>query len=119
MKHCHNKHHLIDLLFCKFCEIVDSILDLFGNHSCACNPEEKQVGELMVTGKDEIDISLKSHPTHVKVNFTNSCHVVPCNPDHDDDLEWEVILSDCGTQHTLHIEWNVSDIRDIAWSVCY
>lgn len=119
MKHCHHKHHLFGHLFCTFCEIVDSIVDLFGNNQCTCDVDKQQAGEIIVTGKDEMDIALDSHPKHVKVKFTNPCHTTPCDTDHSDDLAWEILTSDCGSQYTLHIEWEVSGARDITWKVCY
>lgn len=117
MKKCHNKHHLLDFLFCKFCELIS---DLFSDDKeCTCPIENQQAGELVVTGKDEITIALKCHPTHVKTKFSDECNIVPCDPDHEDHLEWEVTTSECGSQFSLHIEWDVSGVRTIAWTVCY
>lgn len=119
MKHCHKKHNLISFLYCKFLELVDAFFDLFGDADCTCEKSQKQTGEIMVTGQDEIDILLDSNPTHVKVNFTDDCYTAPCNPGQDDELTWDVVVSNCGSNFSLHIEWNVAGARDITWKVCY
>lgn len=116
MKHCNHKHHLLGYLFCKFCEFLEN---LFGSDQCACGADKQQTGELIVTGMDEIDISLDFHPNHVIVKFTKPCTTTPCDTDYSDELSWEILTSDCGTQFSLHIEWEVSGARDITWKVCY
>lgn len=131
MKQCHNKNHKEDSLYCIFCEILDSVLDVFGLDE-DCPKEVDQNGELMVTGEGEIDIELKSLPKRIKLHFKESCTLVPCNPNHFDELEWE-ITSDCNdgghehchkhhdhkAQFVLHVKWNVSDVKDITWKVSY
>ena len=140
MKTCHNKHHQEDSLYCTFCKIVDSVLHIFDLDSC-CNTDDAQNGELMVTAEGEILIPLKSNPAHIKIEFKDCQHNVPCNSNHFDELEWEVISHDghdCNGGHdkhdkhdkhehehdhepkfSLHIKWNVSDVRDVVWMVCY
>ena len=127
MKTCHNKHHQEDSLHCIFCEIVDSVLHFFDLDNC-CSADDTQNGELMVTADGEILIPLRSKPVHIRLEFKDCQHIVPCNPNHFDELEWEVISHDGhhgGHDHkhepkfSLHIKWNVSDVRDVVWIVCY
>ena len=133
-KYCHNKHHLIDQLYCNFCQILGSVLHFFdiegdGHHS----NDKNQSGELMVSGSSEITIPLKSHPDYIRVIFKEVCNIVPCNPHHHDHLEWEVISEDHHDHHqdhgahghkhelkySLHIKYEVSGVRDIIWVACY
>lgn len=118
MKNCHHKSNLFSFLYYKFCQFIDTIVHFFEDEDC-CSNDAAQSGELMVTGEDEISIPLTGHPIHIRVFFKGSCNTVPCNPVHSDDLAWEVIASHCHTEHVLHITWNVSDVRDVVWKVCY
>lgn len=79
-----------------------------------------QSGELIVTGKDEAKVALHGFPTKVKVSFKDDCDIIPCNPHHHDDLEWEV-------HHSVHhhggfvlvIRWHVTSVREIAWTAWF
>lgn len=79
-----------------------------------------QSGEFNVIGKDEVQVSLLGFPSKVKVEFTDHCMVIPCNPHHRDSLEWEVVR----THHhhggfTLIIKWEVTGVRDIKWTAWF
>lgn len=79
-----------------------------------------QSGELVVSGKDSLNIHLKGLPKKVSVHFVDDCDLVPCNPHHVDFLEYEVHVSH--THHhgfTLVINWHVSGVREIKWSAHY
>jgi hypothetical protein len=72
-----------------------------------------QSGELLVIGSDTYEVELKRHPTSVKVYFEDACEIVPCSPNHFDDLQWDV-----DTHHgvtTLTISWKVTGERKIIW----
>ena len=87
-------------------------------------------GELIVTGKDRIEIDLgEQHPKHISVKFGPDENVpVPCNPGSVDSLIWEVRNKhehhDHDSRHDHHhhrdqyiltICWTVSSIRTIFW----
>lgn len=78
-----------------------------------------QSGELFVTGEDEAIIALTTYPIKVKVDFKDECFVVPCNPHHYDELEWEVRHNATHTGHILVINWSVSGVREIAWTAWF
>jgi hypothetical protein len=77
-------------------------------------------GELLVIGSDSIAINLRntSHPDDVSVHFKDVCEVVPCDPGHEDDLQWWCSQGDDGYYY-LNIAWNVSGTREVAWTVCW
>jgi hypothetical protein len=79
-----------------------------------------QSGELIVTGKDKATIPLHKFPAEVKVRFKDHEVVVPCNPHHRDELEWEVHSSN---HHqggfVLVISWSVTNVREIVWHASY
>jgi len=80
-----------------------------------------QAGELIVTGKDQAIISLHGLPREVNCHFKHPIDHVPCNPHHEDSLEYE-IQSDHHHHHrefVLVIKWHVSGVREIAWHVHY
>ena len=84
-----------------------------------------QAGELIVTGKDKAIIPLHGLPLEVKVRFRNPLDHVPCNPQHEDCLEYEVQSSGHHHHHSHHcgfvlvIKWHVSGVREIVWRVHY
>lgn len=78
-----------------------------------------QAGELIVTGKDEARIPLHGYPRSVNCHFKEDEHHVPCNPHHEDWLEYEVHTSIHHGGFVLLIKWHVSGVREIAWHVHY
>lgn len=80
-----------------------------------------QSGELIVIGKDRVVIPLHGFPCAVKCRFTRDMCVIPCNPHHNDSLEYEVLASHYQNHKgfVLVIKWNVSGVRDIVWHVHY
>ena len=83
-----------------------------------------QSGQLIVTGNSEVAISLRGVPSKVIVNFEDDCVVLPCNPKHFDELQWEVLEGHehChhhGSDFELLIGWEVSGVREIKWTVYY
>jgi hypothetical protein len=88
-----------------------------------------QSGELLVTGKDSVDIELRDHPDEVEVKFIDDIVIVPCDHHHHDNLQWEVRrLHRTGRQVTKHhrkhfyvltITWQVTGVRKICWEACY
>lgn len=101
-----------------------------------------QAGELIVTGKDKAVIPLHGLPRKVNCHFKHGCDVVPCNPQHEDCLEYEIQSNHChhdddhddcdhghhndrGHHHHHHhdfvlvIKWHVSGVREIVWTVHY
>lgn len=78
-----------------------------------------QAGELIVIGRNKADITLQHRqPREVFVKFKNNHgHAVPCNPHQYDDLEWELHYKH--GHYVLVIKWEVSDSRDIVWTVRY
>lgn len=81
-----------------------------------------QSGELFVTGKDKAVILLKKHPDKVIVHFDKHEHIVPCNHHHHDELEWEVHVKHehpFKTKFVLVIKWNVTNVREVKWTVYY
>ena len=87
-----------------------------------------QSGELIVSGKDKVVISLHDFPSKVSVAFTDEPVLVPCSPKHADMLEWEIEKRSCKCKHgknkkhtcvDLVIKWNVNGVRDVKWEVYY
>ena len=81
-------------------------------------------GELVVSGADKVSIPLLAFPHKVEVEFKKKHHhPPPCDPHHHphhDELEWEVHRNYHGHHaYTLLIKWNVSDLREIFWTVYY
>lgn len=76
-----------------------------------------QSGELIVIGRDSVTVNLKGAPAEVEVYFEHDLEVVPCNPQHRDELEWEVLRS--GELFVLSIKWGVTGVRGIKWKVLY
>lgn len=75
---------------------------------------QMQSGELIVTGKDEVFITLHGTPINVNVYFKGDCDLTPCNPKDYDMLEWEMHFKH--HHYTLKIKWNVSGVRKILWT---
>jgi hypothetical protein len=92
-----------------------------------------QSGELVVTGKDKVEIDLgHRHPKSVIVKFSDDCVIVPCNPRHHDELRWDVKNRhhkhphDARHDHCKHrdeyiltIKWHVTGVRTIEWVAYY
>ncbi len=73
-----------------------------------------QSGELIVTGKDTVDIRLKHQPNETSVHFEDVCEAIPCDPRDFDFLEYE--LHYIHHHFVLRITWDVSRVRTIHWS---
>ena len=81
------------------------------------NQDDIMSGELLVVGKDTLQIELKRGvPDTVLVEFKGGPNPVPCNPQQDK-LEWEI--HDRHHGFVLVIKWNVSSARDIIWAVSF
>ena len=83
-------------------------------------------GEIEVSGSNQIEISLKERPRHVKVHFRDDNVSVPCNPITFDELEWCVrevekfeFFGHRRVHYFLDISWSVSETRAIIWHVQY
>jgi len=74
-------------------------------------------GELIVIGKDSVQIRLKRRPRHVVCRFKDERKIVPCDPNHSDSLEYYTFLKH--NQVFLEIKWDVSGSREILWEVRY
>jgi hypothetical protein len=82
-----------------------------------------QSGELVVTATGSLTIPLAGEPREVSVRFRHPHHHIPCNPHHHDKLEYQITSEHLKLHHDhlffLVIEWEVSGIREIEWSVLY
>lgn len=78
-----------------------------------------QSGELIVVGSDQVTIKLRECPSGVKCRFRHEHHIIPCNPNHSDSLEYEVRFSHKHKCYVLNIKWEVSGVREILWHVHY
>lgn len=92
-----------------------------------------QSGELTVVGSGKANIELgKHHPKYIVVRFKDDHIVIPCNPHHHDHLKWEVRNLHPSHRHdhrhehckhddryVLEVEWRVTGVRKINWSVYY
>lgn len=79
-----------------------------------------QSGELIVTGKDKAVIPLHGNPCRISCQFKHSHDVVPCNPHHEDYLEYDVHISHSHhSGYVLIIKWSVSGVREIVWHAHY
>lgn len=117
------KTNMLKNLFCLFCyrvcSLVNVVLGWFGVGKDCHGDNTMQSGELIVTGKEEVEIPLRNFPSYVKVTFKDHCIVVPCNPQNFDELEWEVIKHCHKDHYKLHIKWNVTGVREIVWTVYF
>lgn len=74
-------------------------------------------GELLVAGKDEIEIELQhGRPDAVIVEFRKHPQHIPCNPQQDR-LEWEIHHRH--GKFVLLIKWNVVGTREVIWVVSF
>jgi len=97
-----------------------------------------QKGELVVTGKDKVEIELGERcPREIIIMFIDEAVCIPCNPKHHDHVKHGVkehyphthSHSDHRHHHhdarkhhnkyILEIEWHVSGVRVIEWTVKY
>jgi len=79
-----------------------------------------QKGELVIVGKNTINIPLDSLPRHYKAYFKNECEIVPCNPQDVDFIECDVHASNTTRGgYVLVIKWSVSGVRDVVYEVSY
>lgn len=79
-----------------------------------------QSGEITVTGYDHVEIPLQKLPSKVEVHFKDHDVVIPCNPHHHDELEYEIHSNSHNHHHNkfvLKISWRVSGVREIVWHV--
>jgi hypothetical protein len=83
-------------------------------------------GELDVTGKNKVELDLMRRPRRVRVHFKNDEVILPCNPNHFDELEWFVKEREEGEmdgpkkrRFFLEINWSVNSSRAIVWQVLY
>lgn len=118
MKRGFMKKNMFKNLFCLISDslnsLVNDIFNLFGAGECDNDHVFMQSGDIIVTGKDHIEIKLKRFPSYVKVVFKDHCVIVPCNHQNFDHLEWEVFQNDDGCIK-LHISWHVTGVREISW----
>lgn len=78
-------------------------------------------GELIVSGHDHILIELDNNPKNVSVHFKHNFHRrhhhnSPCNP-HQDELN--AITLQIDGIFFIRIDWNVSETKEIVWSIQY
>lgn len=89
-------------------------------------------GEIVVTGKGNARVPLLGRPHHVTVRFVADPVWVPCNHHHHDKLEWFIDVEDEDRRHhhdpghihhdrkfVLFIEWEVSGVETIHWTITY
>lgn len=78
-------------------------------------------GELIVCGKNSVQIKLKKQPKFVKAYFLNTdstnSNDVPCDPGTNDLLKWSAKSYD--THLVLNIEWEVTSYKVIVWEAYY
>lgn len=89
---------------------------LFGKNHNKNNEHEIQFGDLVVTGKDKFEVELPCIPKRVRVEFTDNPNMVPCNPHHDR-VSWDIKKHH--GKHLFIINWHVSGIREIKWTLFY
>jgi hypothetical protein len=91
-----------------------------------------QSGNLTVTGNNSVRIPLLGRPREVFCHFRHEHEPVPCNPHHQDHLEYKIESVDedlhihiridhhhHDRQFVLVIKWNVVDVREIEWLIVY
>lgn len=83
--------------------------------------ENMRSGELVVIGKNKVEIELiHNKPRKIIVEFIDDCVVTPCNPKHCDVWCWEIRprhgYKNC---HFLHLHWHVAGVRTIRWTILY
>jgi hypothetical protein len=70
-------------------------------------------GQLSVVGRDSIEIEVHKQPQKVVVHFIDEQVLMPCSPNVEDQLWWEMVKKkNC---HFLLIHWNVGGERKISW----
>lgn len=87
-------------------DFILSILVSWWNHWVV------QSGNATVQGRGRLNVKLNGRAKYAYVYFTDSEVVTPCNPK-SDVLSYELRGKD------LHIEWDVSGVRNIKWYVVY
>jgi len=80
-----------------------------------------QSGELIVSGKDQVEIHLSGMPREVKCHFKDlQVCPAPCDIHHVDSLEYQVHHSiRHHSKYVLRINWSVSSVREIVWHIFY
>lgn len=81
-----------------------------------------QSGELIVVGKDQASFTLIKHPALIKVRFEGDGCIIPCNPQHCDFLDWQLVGESknlFGHKYSLLIHWRVSGVRKIVWEAFF
>lgn len=83
------------------------------------NLESEVLGELIVSGCNSAEIPLlnRKEPKLIRVFFREDTTSVPCNIPQCDELEYHLTYKH--GYYYLHIKWDVSSTRDIAWIVRY
>jgi hypothetical protein len=104
-----------------FFVLTQRILALFATEDAG---ENMKSGELVVIGKNTAKIKLvhNSHhkPRRIIIEFVDDCVMAPCNPKHHDVWSWDIHTDERYEHcHTLHINWHVSGVRTIRWTVIY
>jgi hypothetical protein len=70
-------------------------------------------GQLSVVGRDSIEIEVHKQPHKVVVQFVDEQVIMPCSPNVEDQLWWEMVKKH-GVSHLI-IHWNVGGERKISW----
>lgn len=103
----------INTVFKSISRIIKRIINIF-NHIVY----DSKSGELIVSGKHSVNISLKYFPNKVSVHFTGDQITTPCNP-YCDKLTYEINCIKKSHSYVLNIKWDVSNTRIIKWYVEY
>jgi hypothetical protein len=83
---------------------------------------DPQSGELIVIGKDSIDINLNDYPNKTFVDFIGNQIIIPCDICNKDSLSWKInkiYKHNYNTKYILTIYWDVSSVRKITWKAYY
>lgn len=79
---------------------------------------ENQSGQLLVSGKNYVEIKLDGSPVRIVVKFRHKHHHPhPCNPGPEDELSYSTVTNNDKT--FLFINWNVSGIEEVIWKAYY
>lgn len=107
-------------LFVSIWSVIGSVLGI-NKQIDMHHPHE--TGELIVSQRGEVEISLRDLPHRVEVFFKPKHEPPTCehghHHHHEDHLEWEIHHRHHEHAYVLEIKWNVHDVREIIWSVSY
>jgi hypothetical protein len=87
-------------------------LEFFKGKTSVKREPEVEFGELVATGKGEIEIPLARLPRLIEVKFKDFVDPVPCNPHHD---KLHHSVEKHKHQYILKLNWHVSEPREIVW----